>query len=405
MSKKFVNVQQYITRREQICRDLNNLADTCEAEKREFTDDEKAQIETLKREKDVLELRINAANGAGMVAVEDKALAFDKVLREVANGGKRVEGALKRENLSTANAIMSTTTNVQEGLVPVSIQAIIKPLEQGLILQQLGMPLYTGLYGDFVFPTIGAVEATVAGEGVEIGDSTINFDKIKPEPKRVAISITITRETIFKTDGVAMDIIMQQIPEAMWRTLNKCMFNTEATAIGIDGPFYALAKLQGVAISTLKTRKARAEAKKVLFAGELPTYKELLAMKGIALAKGVQPEMMAYIMDEYTKSQLEAEPRSAGSGLMCIENGMIAGIPVKCTNYINQKGTDEVPGKTFVGFGCWGNQILQGFGEISMIVDPYSAKKKNAIEITLNSDWAAATLRHEAFVLGECAAS
>lgn len=399
MNKNFVSVAKYIARREQIAVRFNELADLIEAEKREFTDAEKEEMKTLEREGDVLDLRIKAANGAPTVQVENKALAFDAFLREVINEGKRIDQPLKRENLNTNTAIMTTTTNLQEGLVPLTIMDIVKPLEEGLILQQLGMPLYTGLSGDFVLPTFGAVEATIAGEGVEIGNTTIPFDKIKPVPKRVAISITITRETIFKTDGVAMEIVKQQIPEAMWRTLNKAMFNTETTATTLDGPFFALAADAGVALSALKTKAARKAAKKVLFAGELPTYKELLALKGIALSKGVETTKMAYVMDEYTKSQLEATPRDTGSGLMCVENGMIAGIPVKTTNYINQAGEN---GKTFVGFGCWENQLMQNFGEISFVVDPYTAAKKNAIVFTLNSNWATATIRPEAFVLGEC---
>lgn len=399
MNKKLVNVSQWIARREQIAVRFNELADLVEAEKREFTDAEKEEMKVLEREGNVLDLRIKSANGAPFVQVEDKALAFDKALREIIDGGKLMKQTLKRENLNTTTAVMTTTTNLQDGLVPLTILDIVKPLEQGLILQQLGMPLYTGLSGDFVLPTFGAVEATIAGEGVEIGSSVIPFDKIKPVPKRVAISITITRETIFKTDGVAMEIVKQQIPEAMWRTLNKAMFNTETTATQLDGPFYELAKAQGVALSALKTKAARKDAKKVVFAGELPTYKELLALKGIALAKGVEPTKMAYIMDEYTKSQLEATPRDAGSGLMCVENGMIAGIPVKSTNYINQAGEN---GKTFVGFGCFENQLMQNFGEISFVVDPYTEAKKNAIVFTLNSNWANATIRPEAFVLGEC---
>lgn len=107
---------------------------------------------------------------------------------------------------------------------------------------------------------------------------------------------------------------------------------------------------------------------------------------------------MAYIMDEYTKAELEATPRDTGSGLMIVEDGKIAGVPVFCTNYINDGENN------FIGFGCWGNQPLQGFGDISLIIDPYTKAKANAVQLVLNSDWSTDTLHAEAFVLGKCAA-
>lgn len=398
--KKFVNVREYLNRREEIRVRLNEIADAMEKDSREANDSEKMELDALKREMNVLDLRIASASKEGMVKVESREAAFDKYLRESINTKMNLESVLHREanpaDVTAANGVVSTATDV-DAMIPLTIGDVIKPLEEGLILKQLGLPMYTGLVGDFVWPSAGAVEAQIAGEGVTLDDKVIDWGKVKPVPQRVGVSITITRETVFKTDGVAYEVVKQQIPEAMWRTLNKAMFNTDANATGLDGAFYSIAKGTAVEISTLKTKAARKAAKYIAFAGELPTYKELLAMKGIVLAKGVAAEKMAYVMDEYTKSQLESTPRDNGSGLMIVEDGKIAGVPVFCTNYINNSTN------TFVGFGCWANQPLQQFGEISFIIDPYTKAKQNSIVMTLNADFAIATLREEAFVLGKCA--
>lgn len=58
-----------------------------------------------------------------------------------------------------------------------------------------------------------------------------------------------------------------------------------------------------------------------------------------------------------TQIHAESTPRDAGSGLMIIENDKIAGVPVFCTNYINNDGGIHV------GLGVWSYQALGQFGE------------------------------------------
>lgn len=293
----------------------------------------------------------------------------------------------------------TTASTNADGMIPVTTDNVVEPLEEGLILKAVGLPLYTGLAGSYVIPTISAIEATVAGEAVALSDSQIDFGKIQPVPKRVGVTVNLSNQLINQTEGVAYNIVMSQLPKAMARTLNNRMFTTNTTVTGLYGPFKACAGETAVALSTLTTKALKKAAVHIAFAGQLPTYKELLAMKGLVLLKGVDPEYMAYVMDEYTKSELEATPRDAGSGKMIVEDGKIAGIPVFCTNYINTSTG------TFIGFGCWGNEPLQQFGDMRMIVDPYSQAPSDITRVTLNADWAMTTLRPEAFILGKCAAA
>jgi HK97 family phage major capsid protein len=387
-----VDVKQYIARREEIKNEINVIVDKAEAEnKREFTDEEKTALEHYRRELNVLDYKIMSADKSGKVEVSQREVEFDKFLREAWNNQAMQNNTLQRE------AILSTAA---DAMIPLTIGDIVKPLEDGLILKAVGLPMMTGLAGDFVWPVVGNVEAEVAGEAVELTDKTIDFGKVKPNPKRVGVSITITRQTVYKTDGVAYEVVRQQLPQAMARTLNKCMFGTDASVThGLVGPFFDIVKNgTAKALSALKTKAERKAANYIAFAGALPTYKELLAMKALCLLKGVEPNAMAYIMDAYTAGMLEATPKDDALGTPIIENGKIAGIPVFTTNYINND-TD-----TFIGFGCWGYEPLQGFGDMSFVVDPYSKAKSDSVVLTLNSDFAMSTLRKEAFVLGKCAA-
>lgn len=390
MKDKKVSVQQYIKRREEIVIRMNEIADTAENEnKREFTTQEKDELKVLERELNVLDVRIASAEKTGYVVVTSREAAFDTFLREHVKSPQNIQ--LKREYTGMM------TTNV-EPVIPLTINDILPPLEEGLILNKVGLPLMTGLSGDYLWPTVGSIEAEVAGEGVDLTDKKVDFGKIKPEPVRVGVTIKMTNQTIMQTDGVAYDVVRQQLPQAMARTLNKLMFTT-STSIShkLVGPFAAIAKTSPVAIGTLTTKAKRKAANYISFAGTIPTYKELILMRALALLKGIEGLNPCFVMDEYTKGELESTERTVGSGRMIVENGAIAGVPIFTTNYIND---DE---NTYVGFGYWGYEPLQGFGQQRFIIDPYTGATSDSVRLTLNADWSMTTLRPEAFVLGKCA--
>lgn len=400
MGEKKVSVRQYIERREQIVIRMNEIADAAEKEnKREFTEKETEELAILKREMNVLDVRIASASKTGYVEVTSREAAMDAYLRECLNGKVLRAEVLKRE----FTGMMTTSTEV-DGMVPVTIKDIIQPLEEGLILKKVGLPLMTGLAGDYCWPVIaGNVECEIAGEGVKLTDKTIPFNKIKPEPQRVGITIKITSQTITQTEGVAYNVIVQQISMALQRTLNKSMFGTDTVTHKLVGPFHEIAKGAPTEIKTLTTKAKRKAAKYIAFASDVPTYKELILMKSIVMLKGIEGQNMCYIMDEYTKGVLESTDRGwdgvnqGSTGRMIVENGAIAGIPIFCTNYIND---DE---NTFIGFGCWGYEPMGQFGEQRLIIDPYTEATSDAVRVTLNGDWSMTTLREEAFVLGKCA--
>ena len=396
---KQVSVEQYVNRREEINTRLNEIADLMEAEKREASASELEEIENLKREKSVIDLKISGADSRGNVTITARELAFDAYLRNVLESRTVQEENLKREAY-----IATSTTNV-DGMIPVTINKITEPLEEGLILDKVGLPLLTGLSGSYLWPVGGnAVEATIAGETVELQDAALTFGKVTPVPTRVGITVNITHQTITQTEGVAYEYVMRQIPQAIKRTLNAAMFNTAAgtTYGGVQGPFQAPAAATGGAASTVAALNTKAKMKacyKITAAGSIPTYAELKALKGVVLVKGVPAEHLAYVMDAYTASVLEATSKDSGSGQMIIQNGAIDGIPVYTTNYINNAT------KCYVGFGNFAYEPLQGFGAMRFVVDPYTGATKDVVRLTLNSDWAANTLKQEAFAVIELATS
>lgn len=373
--KKKVEIRQYANRLEQIQVRMNEITDLCEKENRQRTDAENTEFETLKREATIINARIQAANvNGGFVEVSDQADALDTFLRS------RIiddNGTVRQSSYVLHRDYTGMSTADGAAAVPLTIGDIVKPLEAGLIYNKIGIPLLTGLSGDYCWPVVGSVEATIQGEAVELTDTKIDIDALKPKPVRLGIAIDVTNQTINQTSGVVLQIIQQQMPLAVARLINRCMFVTATTDNGyhkdFHGPFVG------------------SDAKTISFSGELPTYKELLQMRGKVFADGVENDGTgAYIMSAEVAAILEGTSRDAGSGLMIIEDGKIGGFPVFQTSHISG-----------IGFGVFGLEPLGQFGEMRFIVDPYTKAGQDVTRLILNADWSMSTLRKEAFCLGK----
>lgn len=354
------------------------IADACEREKRDRTDAEKAEYESLVRENEMLQMRMHVVD---MPEPEDDVTAM---VRENLAGNRRTE--------MRANVTHVVTNDVKNsGIIPVKVQEILKPLEEGLILDKVGLPLLAGLAGDYVWPTYEAVEATIQDEGVALSDTTLSLAKLTAQPQRIGVAIPVTRETINQTEGVVETIIRQVMPAGVARLLNKILFSTEKVtgASTLAGPFANITAANVVALSAV------------------PTFGELNGMKAKVLESGIDGEHLCWVMTKSQKAILEGVPvNSAGIYRPLIENDTLCGLPVYTTNFIRKSttsgGTTTVT--EYIGLGDWRYQPMGLFGDINFIVDPYSKARNNAVDFVMNVNYGTVTLRPEAFALGEVGA-
>lgn len=371
-TKKTVNARQLVDRYQSNCDRINEIADLCEKEQRERTEAETTEYNALLRENQLLQMKMQALAVEHLrenaTTVEDA----NRIIRENVAAGRQTQIMLMRDLVMVADV----TTG---GIVPVKMQDILDPLVEGLILDKVGLPMPTGLAGDYIWPTYETVEATIQGEGVALTDTKIEMSKLTATPQRIGIAIPVTRQTINQTEGVVEMIVKKLMPLSVAMLLNKIMFSTTkvANATTLVGPFVALAS-SPVEVS--------AE----------PTFKDYNSLKAKVLANGVDGEYLCWVMTKAQKAIAEATPKDAGSGIMVCENDHIAGLPIFTTNYI---------GEGFIGLGDWRYQPMGLFGDISFIIDPYSQARKDAVDFVLNVNYGTTTLRTEAFALAKCKAA
>lgn len=373
--------RQMIVRVVEINTRINEMADKLETEKRSLTPDEKTERDALVSEKEILQLRMARMDQGEQPTEQEETheRAFASAVYNIVNKRAMPEDYAAFADANGLEVPVTRAATIQDTstvtpLIPMTIGEIMQPLEKGLILDKVGCKMQYGLVGDWVLPVVAGIEATIEDENAEVADSKIDITSLKPSPKRCSLAIPVSNRAIDQSNSALLEIVRTQLTMGLTRLLNKWMFSlTKITAKASDGCFVSAAATPAVEYD---------EAKGI-------GWKDVIALKGKVMKTGVVFDgTAAYVCSATTYADLEATPRDAGSGRMVLENGQINGFPVYMTEYIG----DDV-----LGFGIFNYELVGQFGQMRIIVDPYTGAKKNLIYFVLNTDFDMMTVRPEAF--------
>ena len=397
MKKNQINVRQLVNQYQANCDRISEIADACEKEQRERTEAENKEFEALSRENQLISMRMQAATAEHLRENPNAREEAVRMIRENASKGRKTEITFMREGEFTGMMV----SDIESGaIVPLNVQDIIKPLQEGFILDKVGLPMPTGLAGDYVWPTYDMVEATVAGEGVALSDTKIEFNKLTANPERIGIAIPVTNQSLNQSAGVLEMIILEVMPLSIRQLLNKILFSPTVVnnATNLVGP---IAKILQVAAKSAASRsKEEKKYNAVVTLSTVPTFIELNKnMKAAVLETGIEGNHLCWIMTKSMQAVLEGTPiNSEGIYVPMIQDGKLCGLPVYTTNVIRDtSGNTPVE---YIALGDFGYQPMGLFGTLRFIVDPYSMSRKDSVDFVLNTDYGTKTLRPEAFILG-----
>lgn len=373
MRKEFETIAQY---KEQ----MRAMLDKAEAEKRALDANEKEQFEKLKTEKELLEMKVErrALEDVDAGLVSDRRALFSQAVYDVVNhrsledySGVVTENGIKI--VERAADVITDTTGV-ESMVPVTKGEIIEPTEKGLIIDKLGIKMQSGLVGDLVFPTLAAIEASIQGENAEVGDTKLDIGKIKASPKRISISVPVSKRAINHTNYSLQNVVLKQVSLGVARLLNKWMFSGTALAGANNGVFVKAAP--------------NVEYDTALTFAHVVGLETAVMDEGIDVTDGTA----AYVCTPKVYGALKSTPIEKGSAEMICRNGMVNGYPVLVTNYMDADT---------IGFGVFSYTGIGQFGDMDLIIDPYTAAKKNIVNFILNTDYDIVVARPEAFSIAK----
>lgn len=272
-----------------------------------------------------------------------------------------------------AAGVITDTAGVAD-MVPVTMGEILEPTEKGLIIDKLGIKMQSGLIGDLIFPTLAAIEASIQGENAEVGDTKLDIGKIKASPKRASISVPVSKRAINQTNYSLQNVVLKQVSLGVARLLNKWMFSGTALAGASNGVFVKAAP--NVEYDTALT------------------FADVVALETAVMDEGIDVTdgTAAYVCTPKVYGKLKSTPKEKGSAEMICQNNMVNGYPVLVTNYMD---TDTI------GFGVFSYVGIGQFGDMDLIIDPYTSAKKNIVNFILNTDYDIVVARPEAFAIAK----
>jgi HK97 family phage major capsid protein len=351
---------------------LSELNELAVREKREFTEDEKREWDTLSRESELNLREITAQMTDAELAKHREVVSKGEQLREYLKNVR--QGKADREILLNATDTNVTANIEASGAIQLTIHEMIPTLHEGLGLPE-SLRIVTGVTGNEVWPvSINDAEMEEPGEVDALNDQVLDFANITPTQYRVGLTIPVSNMAIDNAAFDLMAFVQAKFTIALRVYLAKKIYS-QAQWTKNKGPFSGMTKTGDIEIGA-------------------DSYKNILKAVAAFSDKGFWEGDVVIVMDRETEAELKATPKVAGAAAgFVVENGLCAGYPYVVTHYLNTEldsANKLVPtAKKYIAFGYFEWFALQQHGDVLMSIDNQSVSvaKKNLTAITINSAW------------------
>ncbi|MFY9810831.1 phage major capsid protein [Aquabacterium sp.] len=255
--------------------------------------------------------------------------------------------------------------------------SFIELLRNRCLLMQYATPL-AGLAGNLEIPRQSAGAGGYwVGEGVPVGNTKGALDKVALSPKTVGGRTPITRKMLLQSAMAIESLVRSDLANAIAEAIDKKAFYGDGTA---DTPL-GIFNTPGINM--------------VPFAGDVPTFAELVEMESKVASKNADVDAMRYITNAAMRGALKTSPKFDGGETPIWtggrSSGEVNGYGAEVTNQIDA-------GDVF--FGNFADVLLGLWGGLDIITDPYSDAGAGGIIVTALQDVDVALRRGASFAYG-----
>lgn len=257
-------------------------------------------------------------------------------------------------------------------------QSFIEMLRNRAILLSLGTPM-GGLVGNLDIPgQTGSGNVFIVGEDEDVGEGSMDTGLVKMSPTTIGVFGRVTRRMMQQS---SMDVEMQF----------RSSLATDL-ALGIDHYGFYGDGVGNNPLGVVNTTGINA----VTFAGQQPTYQELIEMETEVALDNALVSNVRYVGNSRFRGHCKSTEMFPGtSGRPIWNDGSPNGYEAEITN---QFTTGDVL------FGNLADVMIGLWGALDILVDPYTQSLSGTRRIVLHQDFDVALRRKESFCLGRDAA-
>lgn len=250
-----------------------------------------------------------------------------------------------------------------------------------------GATVLQGLTGNIAIPrqTSGAAAYWIS-EGNEPTESQAAFDQVQMQPRTVGAWTQISRKMLLQSSVGVQDLVTSDLMATIATAVDA------ACVAGLGGTQpTGILQAAGVQSQTI--------------AGAKPTWQEMVDMHTKCAGDSNEEAVTAYLVTSKVKGDLASRERTAGNGVYLWsprregenEDGNIGGVRALVTNNLPQNlgaGTNQHA----LICGVWSDLIVGMWGNVDILLDPYSKSTSGALRVTAFQDLDVCLRHPERFV-------
>lgn len=263
---------------------------------------------------------------------------------------------------------------VHDEIVEEEFKGLLEPLYADSVISNLGITIYNGLpAGDFKVSAMGKGAAAWADETGTATESKNTFSHVTLQPKRISAQLSYSKQFLAQDTIGAEAAIRRDIYNALVAQIQTTMLSADVAGANKPAGIF-----NGVT------------------AKNISSYAELCDVEATVDDSNVKGERK-YLMSNKAKAILRCMPKSSLTTELVLDGNDIDGTPVIANS--------DVP-TTQYAYGDFSNIIMGTWGNVDLIVDPYTLAAENSVRIVVNAfvDWKKVRSTENVIVYGKVSA-
>lgn len=263
---------------------------------------------------------------------------------------------------------------VHDEVVETEFKGLLEPLYADSVISNLGITIYNGLpAGDFKVSAMGKGAAAWADETGTAAESKNTFSHVTLQPKRISAQLSYSKQFLAQDTIGAEAAIRRDIYNALVAQIQSTMLSADAAGTNKPAGIF-----NGVT------------------AKNITSYAELCDVEATVDDSNVKGERK-YLMSNKAKAILRCMPKSSLATELVLHGNDIDGTQVIANS--------DVP-TTQYAYGDFSNIVMGTWGNVDLIIDPYTLAAENSVRIVVNAfvDWKKVRSAENVLVYGKVSA-
>lgn len=363
---------EMIEKRNSLVDQLEEMKNKIQIEERKFDENEVSEFENIEIEIRKIDDQLKERERENKI-IAQRSEQKNNVIKMTENFSlfKLIENNLNERNyefqipMVENRALSAGTAGAGAEMVPTEKMDLLTPLKYNSAFIKAGATFISNATSNFSYPVYAGTTAQFLGENATITDGSGAVTSIDFSPKRISASIAVSKTLLKQSNSNLEAKLLEDLSNQFAKGIDAVIGGSGAVSTTSPGGIF-----NGVTTTTEAT----------------VTYKTITDMEAALQNVDVYATDYKFVANPSAVSVLKS--KNINTGKQVAEGNLVDGIEVVTGSQILNKG---------IVLGKWSDLMIVNFGDIDVVLDPYTGAKTNQIIITATLNLDAKVLRSTSF--------